>query len=93
MLSTPLVMIGTAILLVIAAYAQYRIPFHTKGSRARGLRALLAVTGLALGGLSAAYAWDDGHSPVLLFLAGFALPHMPAAIILLFKRARGEGLS
>jgi hypothetical protein len=88
-----MLVLSAILLLGLAAYAQYRIPFHTAGARkARLTRAVLALVGVALGYVSAAY-YPDRASAFLAFLAGFGVVHVPAAIILFFKRARGEGRS
>jgi hypothetical protein len=45
----------------------------------------------ALGYVAAASSRGTGLEMLLAFLAGFGLVHAPAAIILFFKRVRGEG--
>jgi hypothetical protein len=91
---TLLLGIAAAALLSIAGYAHYRVPFHTaEGSRTMLTRGVLALVGLAFGYVMAAYyAGPPSHLP-LVFLAGFGAVHVPAAIILFVKRARGEGKS
>jgi hypothetical protein len=91
--STSLLALTAAILLTAAGYAQYRIPFHT-ATRGRALltSAVLALVGLAFGYVSMAYAHTPAQA-LLAFLAGFGLVHLPAAVILFLKRARGEGRS
>lgn len=93
-MSIALVTVATAILLGLAAYAQYAIPAHTAGSGRTALtRSLLAAIGVALGFVSAAVFFDDPPLSLLAFLAGFGLVHFPAALILFFKHYRGEGRS
>jgi hypothetical protein len=87
--------LATAALVAAAIYAQYRIPAHTSGTAKIALtRLLLIVIGVAFGYvLEQTYADARGLPPVLVFLAGFGLVHLPAAIILFIKRARGTGKS
>ena len=87
--------LATAVLLAAAAYAQYRIPQHTSGATKVTLtRLLLIVIGIAFGYvLAQTYADAGGLPPVIVFLAGFGLVHLPAAIILFIKGERGAGKS
>jgi hypothetical protein len=74
--------------MAIAAYAQYRIPFHTRGKwNQLLLRLILIAAGTALGLLSAVEY--DGIRSVLAFLGGLGVVHIPAAAILFIKRKRG----
>ena len=83
----------SALLLMAAGYAQYRIPFHVEGaSRSRLTRGVLFFVGLAFGYVVAASQPDMGLKP-LLFLAAFGAVHLPAALILFLKRAGGAGRS
>ena len=88
----PLVLMAV-ILLPLTAYAQMSIPAHTVGSRVLLARAILAGVGIAFGFVSAASYRDDTALAVLAFLVGFGMVHFPAALILFFKRYRGEGKS
>ena len=83
--------IAATIFMALAAYAQYRIRFHTVERRVALTRALLALVGAAFGYAVAASSGAHGLIAVLAFLAGFGVVHLPAAIILFFKRARHEG--
>jgi hypothetical protein len=78
--------------MAVAAYAQLRIPRHTVGSRVRLARALLLGVGTAVGALAASN-FTDPLPAVLAFLIGFGAVHVPAALILLIKRERGEARS
>ena len=92
-MSTPLLAITAALLLAAAGYAQHRVQAHTAGRfNALLTRATLILVGVAFGFLSAAYAGNT-TDVALAFLCGFGLVHVPAAIILFLKRARGEGRS
>jgi hypothetical protein len=91
-----LVLTGVAALLLAAAgYAQYRIPRHTAGNtKVIVARAILAVVGAAFGYvMSTVYIETRGFAAVLVFLIGFGLVHLPAALILFMKRSRGTGKS
>lgn len=82
-----------AALLAVALYAQYRIPYHTAGRRKTLLtRTVLALVGFMLGYVYARLA-PDHPAPMLAFIQGFGLVHVPAALILFFKKARHEGRS
>lgn len=74
--------------LAVAAYAQYRVPFHTQGTWNQVfLRLLLAAAGAGLGLVSAAEY--QGVDRLFSFLCGFGVAHVPAAVILFIKRRRG----
>jgi hypothetical protein len=82
-----------AVLLALAAYAQYAIPAHTLAGRVRLTRATLAGIGIAFGfAMTLGYPDDPGLAS-LAFLVGFGMVHFPAALILFFKHYRGEGKS
>ena len=82
------------VLLGIAAYAQWQIPdFVLQESSSLALRFLLVGLGVAIG-FMLVRTWTGGGVPLAaLFFAGFGLVHVPAALILFFKRRRGEGRS
>lgn len=78
------------LLLPIVAYAQYRIPAYTRGAmRAVAARSVLIIVGVAFGYVAARNYPDDGR--LLVFLCGFGAVHLPAAVILFVKHARGSG--
>ena len=81
--------------LSIAAYVQMRIPVYTTGRESIAwARGILLVVGIALGyvGLRT-YQEPYGARALLAFAIGFGLVHLPAALILFFKRVRGSGKS
>ena len=83
-----------ALLLALAAYAQLRIPDFTAGrGRSVAARAALAFTGLAFGYVATLRFGNADVPPLVVFLAGFGLVHVPAAMILFIKRRRGSGKS
>ena len=81
------------VLLALAAYAQYAIPAHTTPGRVLFTRALLAGIGVAFGFVMALGYPGEPALGLLAFLVGFGMVHFPAALILFFKRYRGEGRS
>jgi hypothetical protein len=86
--------ISAALVLGAAIYAQLQIPRFTASPRAATLlRAGLFVLGLVFGYV-AADNFSKAEAPALLtFLIGFGAVHVPAALILLLKRAAGTGKS
>jgi hypothetical protein len=85
--------LAAAVLTAIAAYAQYRVSFHTVPSRVALLRATLGVVAAAFGYVAAKAFRAEGAAALFVFIAGFGLVHVPAAIILFFKHAAHEGRS
>lgn len=82
-----------ALHLAAAAYAQRNLPHHVIGKRrALVLRVVLLLTGIAVGSLATMYSAQP-HVAILAFLSGFGAVHVPAAVILLLKRARGAAPS
>ena len=84
----------TALGLAAAVYAQHQIPRFTASARA----ALATRVGLLLIGLVLGYVLADnmalsGGPAVMMFLLGFGGVHIPAALILFFKRVSGAGKS
>jgi hypothetical protein len=79
-----------AVVVAAAIYAQHRIGAHTASPRNAMLtRVVLAVVGIALACVAVLSA-PPGVSAPMLFVQAFGVVHVPAAIILFFKRARGE---
>lgn len=83
----------TAAFLCAAAYAHYRLPFHTATAHhALIARLVLLVVGIGFGVvMSTSYMPAQGWVSVLPFLSGFGLVHVPAAAILFLKRQRAKG--
>jgi hypothetical protein len=89
-----LIQVILALLLMTAAlYVQKQVPVFTKGrTKIMVTRTILVLVGTAFGLTGAGYVY--GHLPQLLvFLIGFGMVHMPAAIVLFIKGKRGEGKS
>lgn len=81
------------LLLATAAYAHLQLPRYTAGTARIG-HAVLIVVGLGLGAVSAAIHADaDDSFAFLAFVIGFGIVHVPTALILWLKRARGAGKS
>jgi len=90
---TLLLSLLTVLQLGAAVYAQRRLPRYVLGGRrAQALRAVLILAGIAVGALAMMYATQPPVA-VLAFLSGFGAVHVPAALILFLKRARGEAQS
>ena len=82
------------LLLALAAYAQFQIPRFTSGSgNTMVSRAVLAITGIGLGLVSAAVYSAEPSRALLAFLIGFGVVHFPAALILFIKHAGHSGKS
>ena len=77
--------------LAVALYAQYRIPFHTRGTGKRAFAHLLLIAvGAGFGWVTATvYTETQGSERLFAFLTGFGVVHVPAAVILFIKRERG----
>ncbi len=82
----------TLAVLGAAAYAQWRIPFHTSSARhALIARLVLVVVGIAFGvAMVTTYTDAQGALAPIVFLAGFGVVHVPAAAILFLKRQRAK---
>jgi hypothetical protein len=86
--------VATGMVLIAAIYAQHEIPRFTKNPRGvLATRGVLIVLGLAVGYVAADTLSTAGSPPVIMFLFGFGAVHVPAALILLLKRAAGAGKS
>lgn len=91
-MATVLFALLAAFLLAIAGYAQLRIADFTAGAgRIAAARAALVLTGIAFGYVATLRFADANVPPLVVFLAGFGLVHVPAALILFVKRRRGSG--
>ncbi len=90
-MTTAYLSIAAIVLMAVAGYAQYLIGVHTVARRVALTRAILGIVGALFGITAAATARETGLNPLLAFLAGFGVVHVPAAIILFFKHARHEG--
>ena len=86
-----MLMLEATIALCAALFAQWRIAYFTRGAGRRWTaRAILAVLGIAIG---YTLVRDSGGTPwhdIALFVLGFSLVHIPAAIVLLLKGWRRE---
>lgn len=81
-------------LLFAAGYAHLRIPrFSATRSGVMLSRGILILVGVAFGLVSATYYAGTNLPAPLVFLSAFGLVHVPAALILLLKRQRGEAPS
>ena len=86
--------IATGLVLIAAVFAQHQIPRFTAKPRAvLATRAVLIVLGLVFGYVAADNLSTAGNPPLITFIFGFGAVHVPAALILLFKRAAGAGKS
>lgn len=75
-----------------AIYAQMDIArFAATARAAYATRGLLAITGCALGMVSAALFPQDPGLAMLASMSGFGVVHFPAACILLLKRLEHSG--
>lgn len=83
--------IMTVATLAAAAYAQYRIPFHTTTkSHLWFSRLLLLILGVIFGWVTSNRYPVEGFTKALVFLSAFGIVHVPAAFILFIKRQRHE---
>lgn len=72
------------------AFAHLRLPLHTPDRRQlRIARVVLLATGAAFGWVMARiYGLTTELNPVLVFISGVALVHVPAACVLFLKAHR-----
>ncbi len=81
----------TLLTLAAAAYAQYRLPFHSATRRQLWFsRSLLALLGVLFGWVMSYRSATNGLEAILVFLSAFGVVHVPAAAILFIKRRRHE---
>lgn len=86
-----LMMLSVLVLLVLALYAQRRVPAFTQGrGKILMVRTVLVVVGIGTG-LVSTMAMQGTVGNILSFLMGFGLVHVPAAVILFIKGQRGAG--
>lgn len=79
------------LLLVPAGYAHLRIALFTRGAaRTAATRAFLVLVAIGFGWVVSAGVEGEWQRS-LLFLAGFGMVHVPAAVILFIKGRRGSG--
>jgi len=79
---------------VVAGFVHLRLPaFIADPLKTTLARLLLVAVGIGVGYVAVRLYYGDGMAAALGFLIGFGVVHLPAACILLLKRARGEGAS
>lgn len=82
-----LLLLLTGATLAAAAYAHYRIPYHTTNPRNRWfVHLLLILVGVAFGWVNSQIFALTGLQNALIFLSAFGVVHVPAAGILFIKR-------
>lgn len=80
--------------LLVAGFVHLRLPAFISDPLDTSLaRLLLVAVGIGFGYVAVRLNHGDGVAAVLGFLMGFGVVHLPAACILLLKRARGKGPS
>lgn len=85
-------MLLAVVFLVAAGYAHYRLPLHTAGAvKLSVTRGVLIVVGIVFGYVNAAASGSQGALALMMFLIGFGVVHVPAAVILFLKHQRGTG--
>jgi hypothetical protein len=83
--------IEAALLFCVALFAQWRIAYFTRSATRRWTgRLILAVLGAAIGYTLVRYSDRPLAENAALFMLGFSLVHVPAAIILALKGWRRE---
>ena len=93
-MNTAWMIVSASAVLAATIYAQREIPRFTAGARAARLTRLgLIVLGLVFGYVAADTFSATGTPGLLTFLIAFGAVHVPAALILLIKRAGGAGKS
>jgi hypothetical protein len=83
--------IEAAAALCVAAFAQWRIAYFTRGAARRWTaRAILAILGAAVGYTLVRHSDASAAHNAALFVLGFSLVHVPAAFVLMIKGWRHE---
>jgi len=86
-----MLLIEAALLFCVALFAQWRIAYFTRGAGRRWTaRLILALLGAAIGFTLVRYSDRPLAENVALFMLGFSVVHVPAAIILALKGWRRE---
>jgi hypothetical protein len=89
-----MLVVAAALLVVVAAYAQWQVPKFVRGTTKAWLtRLFLAGLWLAVGYAMVPKTGVLTADSIALFLIGFAIVSVPAAIVLFLKSLRGESLS
>jgi hypothetical protein len=89
-----MLVVAAALLVVVAAYAQWQVPKFVRGTTKVWMtRLFLAGLGLAVGYVMVPKTGVLTADSIALFLIGFAIVSVPAAIVLFLKNLRGESLS
>jgi ABC-type uncharacterized transport system permease subunit len=90
-----LVLLLLAVLAVLTAgFVHLRLRAFTSSALKTSLaRLVLIAVGIGCGYIAVRMYRGDAVSGALGFMIGFGVVHLPAACILLLKRARGEGPS
>ena len=83
----------TVLLIIATVYAQLQIGRFTAPGRVLLTRLVLVVVGAASGYVAARTVAGEDVSPLLALAMGFGVVHVPAALILLIKRAGGASRS
>lgn len=80
------------VLIAVTVYVHYRLPIHTRHSRATRMVQVLLIGVGALGAYLGAI-WTVGENDLLraaAMVCGFGVAHVPAFFVLYLKRLRGE---
>lgn len=83
----------TGAALAAAAYAHYRIPYHTTHQRRAFAHLTLIIVGCAFGWVTTQRYMATGFIEALIFLSAFGAIHIPAAAILFIKSQGKAGKS
>jgi ABC-type uncharacterized transport system permease subunit len=79
---------------LVAGFVHLRLPaFIADPLKTTLVRLLLVAVGVGVGYVVAHLYYGDAFAAALGFLTGCGVVHVPAACLLVLKRARGEGPS